>query len=399
MVLDTIKFWYRNTQAKSQDWLTNPEGNGSGKPTQNLPVDITRQLQRKTEELPTAIAHQKALKDAFSKAFENWRSDPEAPNSLVVLGSPTDRLPLLFCETIATKIERQWTHERSLDWERRPSDYASLSVQLKQAIGETQIGFSDEGSTDILEKRQSLVIVPQLEWCFVRCIEGLEAIELLREMIFTDSSRFWLIGCNRWSWQYFDYVSKLSAYLGDRLSLPGLNAEELKAWLDPILNPLNFEFSEEFDEEKIDKFWQQYFSYLAHLSSGIPSVAADLWWRSLVCPQPSEDEEEKSEAIAESSLKTIKIIPKIPKLPDLPSLLPEDRYLLYSLLLHGGMSLSHLALSLGESETTVQARVHFLWLADAIERQKDFLWVNPAYYPKLRDILESNNFLVGKDKV
>jgi len=135
--------------------------------------------------------------------------------------------------------------------------------------------------------------------------------------------------------------------------------------------------------EKLAKSQSEYFENLAAISQGLPSVAASLWLRSL-CYEPSVDEN------APAQLKQKKA-----KLPDLPNLLPEDRYILYSLLLHRYLSLSHLAVSLGESETTMQARVQFLLQTDAIERRNRFLYVAPAHYHKLRATLDYNNFLVG----
>ena len=125
------------------------------------------------------------------------------------------------------------------------------------------------------------------------------------------------------------------------------------------------------------------FDNLAGISQGLPRVAASLWLKSLLY-EPSEEGNASA-----------KIEQKKAKLPDLPNLLPEDRYILYSLLLHGYLSLSHLAVSLGESETTVQARVQFLLQTDVIERRHHFLNVVPAHYPKLRATLDYNNFLVG----
>jgi hypothetical protein len=219
----------------------------------------------------------------------------------------------------------------------------------------------------------------------------LEAIEHLQEHVFRDPSQFWLIGCNNWAWQYLNYVCNVGAYLGEAVSLPTLSKTELREWLAPVLGVVDLDVGQNEGDEKAAKSQEQYFDNLADLSRGLSHVAAQLWLRSLRCESPESDEFQGEEEIV------ARVRQDKAELPDLPELLPEDLYLLYSLLLHGGMSLSHLALSLGESETTVQSRVQFLWHADIVERQRDWLWVNPAHYPRIRATLDSNNFLVGEE--
>ena len=82
-------------------------------------------------------------------------------------------------------------------------------------------------------------------------------------------------------------------------------------------------------------------------------------------------------------------------MPELPELVATDFYLLYSLLLHGGMSLSHLALSMGKNQSLVKARTQYLLQAGVIYKEQDILMICPSYYPKLKSILNNNNFLVN----
>ena len=73
-----------------------------------------------------------------------------------------------------------------------------------------------------------------------------------------------------------------------------------------------------------------------------------------------------------------------------------DRHLLYSLLLHNGLQFRHLALSLGDEESRVQARVKELQRKGLIMQRGRNLYVRPEYYPGLRASLVGNNFLVSK---
>ena len=163
----------------------------------------------------------------------------------------------------------------------------------------------------------------------------------------------------------------------------------MKLWLQPVLEKINLENYDEFSSDKLAEVQKSYFENLADNSSGISSVAASLWLRSLRYEWNSDTDTPEDDFEPPFSLNQTK-----PKLPDLPNLISEDRYILYSLLLHGGMTLSQLALSLGEDESPVKARVQVLVQANLIDRSKSLLFINPAYYPKLKNLLSRNNFLV-----
>ncbi|MEC4895360.1 MAG: hypothetical protein SAL07_10350 [Oscillatoria sp. PMC 1051.18] len=87
--------------------------------------------------------------------------------------------------------------------------------------------------------------------------------------------------------------------------------------------------------------------------------------------------------------------PRLPKLPDLSA---EEHYVLFSVLLHSKITLSHLAISLGDDESNVQHLVQILCRADVLKLEDNLLTVNPLYYPQLRDELDYNNFLIAEDE-
>ncbi len=84
----------------------------------------------------------------------------------------------------------------------------------------------------------------------MRCIGGLEAIEALRDLVAGDSSRFWLIGCNSWAWQYLERIYQINAYLTNTVSLPPLKEEQMQEWLQPLMTKLNPDW-------KADNEWLQ----------------------------------------------------------------------------------------------------------------------------------------------
>lgn len=193
-------------------------------------------------------------------------------------------------------------------------------------------------------------------------------------------------------------IYQINAYLTNTVSLPPLKDEHIQEWLQPLTTELNCNWQadnewlqiskkevkaakrkhQELDE--VAKIQEDYYAKLADISQGIGNVVGDLCWRSLEVE--NIDAEKVSYAITR------------PKLPDLPILVVEDRYLLYSLLLHGGMTLAHLNASLGKSQSIVKSRTQYLLQNGVISKEQNLLYVNPAYYPKLKSLLGNNNFLV-----
>lgn len=451
-----IKKWFRRAKASAEVQATEIENRlrdtSDRPPEQELPKALMRKLNQAIHDLPSHPAHQAVIQDALEAAISHWHQVAEAPNSLVVLGSSVEPLAQLIHESL-----EDWQHPnlkqiQLLQWSTRPPDPADLSDRLKSEIEHLfqskRQPFEEQPSEDlspeelaaleaeIPEELQALIVIPALDWCFLRCINGLEGIEYLQNLVLRDRSQFWLIGCNHWAWRYLDHVCQISAYFEQTLSLPALNSLELKQWLSPVETDLDVQSQQSEDEpspekspdaaSNTDQDWaehpedwasqseKQYFDTLARYSLGIGSVAAEAWVRSLSHQTPevqsdqADDEAEHVSPQVEPSGKkkadpdavgevTGQVFRQRVLLPSLPSLNSEDRYILFSLLLHGEMSLAHLALSLGEDESTIRLKVQVLKRADVIELHQGRLKVNPVFYPKLRADLDGNNFLVGAE--
>jgi len=166
-----------------------------------------------------------------------------------------------------------------------------------------------------------------------------------------------------------------------------------------------------------------YFERLADISDGIAEVAVQMFIKSLrycqIKPKPEtskdkESESEKSEkkvilkqvseSGSESETKEIekkkdtekefRLVATTPKLPQLPELSQDDLYLLYSLMLHGDMTIIALSKSLGDSPNVVNNQVQMLRNVGIVEQQASVLKVNPVHYPRLCRELSRNNFII-----
>jgi hypothetical protein len=256
-----------------------------------------------------------------------------------------------------------------------------------------------------------LRVIPDLSWCFLRCLYGLDGVEWLQETLFQDQSQFWLIGCNDWAWQYLNCVYQWEAYFEALLELPALKPLEIKQWLQPVMEQLAFNFEDQTDsshsEDSEDEAWdskaeRKYFERLAKVSLGTRPTVAQLWLNSLRQQAPEEQQETPEAHISAESASQSIILARV-DLPKLPQLTKADRYLLFSLGLHGSMTLNQLALSLGDritlvaaGEGQVQAQVQVLQRAGLIQNQQGWLSIAPIHYPRLEGNLEDNQFLVGE---
>lgn len=352
------------------------------------------EVKQKIASLTTHPVQKSAIVDAFQPALAQWQQQPEGNNSLVVLSSPVSPLTKVISESLTSLEADNLIETKFLSWQARLHDYRQIKTQLLSSIE------TPTATIQTTSDSYKLVAIPRLEWLFLRCIGGLETIEALRDLVAGDSSRFWLIGCNSWAWQYLEKVYQINAYLTNTITVPPLQDEHTQEWLQPLTTEFNLNWQadnewlqlriketkkatrkhQELDE--VAKIKQGYYEKLTDISQGIGNVAGDLWWRSWKIDDTNTDTEETRYAITR------------PKLPDLPILIVEDHYLLYSLLLHGGMSLAHLTTSLGKSQSVVKSRTQYLLQNGVIGKEQNLLYVNPAYYPRLKSLLGNNNFLV-----
>ncbi|MGF1541265.1 MAG: hypothetical protein ACFCU5_12575 [Pleurocapsa sp.] len=165
--------------------------------------------------------------------------------------------------------------------------------------------------------------------------------------------------------------------------------EELQKCLEPIIDQFHITFElPNIDKQLLDNDKDNqthYFDRLASISQGVSTVAIEGFLRSIrQCQTEVEDSSEK------------KLIAQMPNLPELPALELADQYLLYSLLLHGDLTIAALAESLADEESEVQAIVQVLLRKGVVKQQERFLTINPIYYFKLKQELASNNFLIDK---
>lgn len=351
-----------------------------------LPPEIRQQLVDAVEKLPSNPADKKAIASAIDKSFELWQEDPNnADNSIVILSSPVASVSRILSETL-----EEWAKERQIALKLLPFTARPYAIETICSKLEHELDRRENEDKDSCE----IIVIPNLSWCFLRTLEGLGGIEYLQSLLYNGSkNRFWIIGGGEVGWQYLNSVCAIEAYCGEVFVLPKLEPEDLESWLYPIIDKLEIVFEAPRIKKQIldgDKDNQtNYFDRLANISKGVSTVAVQTFLKSVRYEKTDEEPENK-----EPSQKNI--VAQTPKLPKLAELESADQYLLYSLLLHGDLTIDTLAQSLGDSESEVQGRVQLLRREGIIEQKDNILKINPIHYPRIKEDLAANNFIINR---
>ncbi len=349
-----------------------------------LPPHLASKLIAAVDELPTDNPDMEAIQSTLDEAFEKWRSNPQAAdNSVVILSSPVTTVSRTLTESLLDWASEREIPLRPLQWIGRPEKAEDIKTKLQHQLGRGLVTTS---------KQPEVVVITNLSWCFLRCVDGLEGIDYLQDVLLQDDSRFWVIGAGKVGWEYLDHVSHFKAYCGDYLELPRLTGEQLQAWFEPIVDEFQISFAKpniEFpnNNEEDESRESRYFEKLADLSEGVNTVAVQVFLSSIrYQPEDSDNpESDNTEGILEA---------QNPELPNLPHLSADEHYILYSLLLHGDLNLSALSESLGDEKTLVKGQVQRLRRKGLVEQKHEILTINPIHYPRLKNELANNNFII-----
>ena len=188
-----------------------------------LPPSLASELVVAVDKLPSDNPDVEVIYSTLNKNFEKWRSNPQtADNSLVILSSPVTTVSRILTESLEDWASEKQIILRPLKWICRPQEVENIANKLRQQLG--------RGTLTANSKEPEIVVIPNLSWCFLRSVDGLEGIDYLQDVLLQDNSRFWVIGAGEVGWEYLNHVSHFKAYCGESLELPQLNPEQLQAW-------------------------------------------------------------------------------------------------------------------------------------------------------------------------
>lgn len=397
-ILDRFKSWFVKSRHVLFFWR---KEDSQEKPAQlrsleELPDSVRKNLADAIKNLSSNPADVKAIASKLEETFARWCKDPDnSANSIVILSSPVTVVSRILSEALEEWADQKQVSIKVLSLKARPNDTQTIKSQLEDYL-ENQ---SQEDNHNSQERE--VIVIPNLCWCFLRSVEGLKGIEYLQLLLCNHPSsipqqhnhkkRFWIFGANHIGWDYLNLVFNLQAYCGEVVTLPEIESKELQEWFEPITNEFKLTFARAgidqqlLDQDKDDK--TLYFERLTTISQKISIVATQVFLQSISYQETDEEKSESSQKV---------LVARNPKLPDLPTLEPADQYLLYSLLLHDDLTISALAESLGDEEAEVQGIVQMLSRYGVIEQQNKTLSINPIHYPRLKQQLQNNNFIINR---
>lgn len=439
-----------------QSWFYRRQAQRSEQQSESLPEDLADAIAHYLERLHQPDIYYTTVQNKLASAIQQWQSDPEdEPNHLVVLSSPVDS-PVELLNTLAAE-DSQFNVVYPLPSKRlaQLSNQASQLRRILQDQGKQQEVSMPNGNGKPAEHEKNgadasdaappeppkpiLMVIPELHQNFLRSIGGWQELIEVRDAVVQYPHVFWLIGCNAWAWEFLDRVCQIRAYFGCCASLPDLSGKDLQNWLSAIATHLLEPDSDDLNAPTLES--ESYWKGLANLSRGGSRAAAQLWLESLrirtadktTAPLHDPTHPTAHYSSDPSSHQPPALFPPThppthppiysptpthshpstpphsipnrwakklhqthPVLPSLPSITMKDRYLLHSLLLHGAMTRSHLALSLGETESILRSQAQLLLRQGVLEQHQGQLAVSPKHYPRLKTELADNNFLVGE---
>lgn len=401
------KWPFRALPSQAKSWLAEIRNSQQEDQEQLCPLPTlwTATLRQRLVQWPRPAAYLTPTQQRLKEAITDWQQTPEAPNCLVLLSSPVEDTEGLIDDLgegwrDVPQAVKVW---HPMPWHLRPPDPCNLAEQFSDTLADIQAQTTeaDDDHPDPLSGRRSLVVMPPLEQCFLRCIGGWQGIEWLRDTVGQYPQFFWVIRCNTWAWAFLNRVCQLEAYFSNRMVLPPLDEAQIADWLKPFAASLVAELpTVEPDipaDVALDWLDQHGWSWsaLANLAQGQAAVAQQLWLRSLRLQEADYPESPQPLAEADPLPVPPQILPAT--LPRLPDLTANDQYVLHALMLHGLMTRSHLAQALGLTETLVEVTVRRLRQADILRQTRQGIALDPAYYPQVLAELRANNFLTGED--
>lgn len=328
----------------------------------------------------------------FKKAFEKWQQ--QLPATVAVLGekgsgkssfinlmtgshlADEEVITIEFKETI-------WTEE-------------VLVTKMANTFGIKESSTIDEiiGALEKSEHRR-VVVVESIQNCFVRNINGYDAIEKLCYLISeTHGNIFWIASCSRYAWAFLDKAIQLSEYFSHVAESDDLNAQQIKS---VIINRhrasgylLNFEPDGEIvksrdyrklvdQEDKAQEHLQEeFFENLAKLAEGNASIAIIFWIRSI---HEFDDTHFYIKPLEVTMLEMVE------------DLSPRVLFALAAFIIHDTLIDKDLSMILNISEQESRLLINRLQSRSLIEQKNSAFTINHLMYRQIVLLLKERNII------
>lgn len=233
--------------------------------------------------------------ERFRKGYELWKND--FPSSFGIFGEKGSGKSIF----ISLLKEEVLTDHNLIDikfdktiW--NPEELVELiSSELKLDDISTIEGLIEAIGR---KKKRMVVVLENIQNCYIRNISGFEAIEHLLYLISeTNKNILWVVSGTRYGWEFLDKVLNIADYFTHLVQTDNLSNDQIKELIQRRHTSSGYQLSfipDEAtrnsrsyrkvmdDEEKQQEFLKErYFEKLSKLSEGNPSIAMIYWIRSI----------------------------------------------------------------------------------------------------------------------
>ena len=176
---------------------------------------------------PHRVARPK-LDAALEAALAGW-SVERARGIAAVIGSRGDG-ERTWLDGVQARLESEHTVRR-IGLGRRYTETSALCEALGEALDLPRCRDVDSLSAAIGELPESVIILEEAQWAFLRAVHGLRALRALLDLMSRTSSRhFWLVSIHKPSWQYLSRLGELLKFDLFRavLEMPPMGESQLR---------------------------------------------------------------------------------------------------------------------------------------------------------------------------
>jgi hypothetical protein len=233
--------------------------------------------------------------DRFKKGYELWRNN--FPSSFAIVGEKGSGKSLfiaLLMEEVLTKHDVIEINFEDTIW---TADEITEQISDALKLDDTE-KIEDLIAAIKRKKKRIVIILENIQNCYVRNISGFEAMEQLLLLISeTNKEIMWTASSTRYGWLFLDKVLNIADYFTHTVETDSLNAQQIEElilkrhrasgyqlkFLPDNATKKSRNFRKLMDnEEKTQEYLQdRYFEKLAKLSEGNSSIAMIFWIRSI----------------------------------------------------------------------------------------------------------------------
>lgn len=330
--------------------------------------------------------------DRVKKGYELWQNNfPSVIGIVGERGSGKSIFIKLIMEEVLTKHDVIEVDFKETTW--KPDQ---VMKKISEALKIKDVSDTEELIEAIgRKKKRVVVILENIQKCYLRNISGFEAMEQLMYLISeTNKNILWITSSTRYGLLFLDRVMSIFDYYSHTIQTDTLNAEQIQQLIlrrhrasgyqlrfladETIKKSRTFKKLMD-DEEKTQEFLQnRYFEKLATLAEGNPSIAMIYWIRSI---QDYDD--------THFNIKPFEF-GAITKIEELDS---EELFALAAFILHDSLTATELANIMHEPLRDSKVMISRLVSRSIITSSEYGFSLNQLIYRQLIQVLKEANYI------